>query len=50
MTKKEIKNNIEIAINYSEELKMLVNSLCEDIKDSSEDENDFDDFIKILNL
>lgn len=32
---KQTKENIEAAIVYSEELKMLVCSLCEDVKDSS---------------
>lgn len=35
MTKKQKEMNIELAVNYAEELKMLVSSLCEDIKDSS---------------
>lgn len=34
MTKKIEKMNIELAENYADELKMLVSSLCEDIKDS----------------
>ena len=34
MTKKLKKMNIELAENYADELKMLVSSLCEDIKDS----------------
>lgn len=34
MTKKLKEMNIELASNYADELKMLVYSLCEDIKDS----------------
>lgn len=34
MAKKMKKMNIELAENYADELKMLVSSLCEDIKDS----------------
>ena len=35
MTKKQKEESIKMAINYGEELKMLVSSLCEDIKDST---------------
>lgn len=35
MNKKLKKMNIELAINYSEELKMMISSLCEDIKNST---------------
>lgn len=35
MTKKENEMNIELAANYTEELKMMISSLCEDVKDSS---------------
>lgn len=34
MTKKQKEINIDLAISYAEELKMLASSLCEDIKDS----------------
>lgn len=34
MTKKERTLNIDLAVNYAEELKILVSSLCEDVKDS----------------
>lgn len=34
MTKRIEKMNIELAGNYADELKTLVSSLCEDIKDS----------------
>lgn len=34
MTKKQKQMNIGLAINYAEELKMIVSSLCEDIKNS----------------
>ena len=34
MTKKQREMNIEVAVEYAEELKMLVSSLCEDVRDS----------------
>ena len=34
MTKKQKEINIDLAISYAEELKMLASSLCEDVKDS----------------
>lgn len=34
MTKKQQETNIDLAVKYAEELKMLVLSLCEDVKDS----------------
>lgn len=35
MTKKQKEMNIELAVNYAEELKMMISSLCEDIKDAT---------------
>lgn len=34
MTKKQQSMNIGLAVEYAEELKMLVSSLCEDVQDS----------------
>ena len=35
MTKKEKKENIQLAVNYAEEIKMLSSSLVEDVSDST---------------
>lgn len=34
MTKKQTETNINLAVNFSEEIKMMASSLCEDVKDS----------------
>lgn len=35
MTKKERKMNIQLAVNYAEEIKMMASSLAEDVNDSA---------------
>lgn len=53
MTKRIEKMNIELAGNYADELKTLVSSLCEDIKDSesvTDAWNKIDRFTKMQSL
>lgn len=35
MTKKQNEMNIELAVNYAEEIKLMASSLCEDVKDAT---------------
>lgn len=51
MDKKILKDNINLALKYSEELQQLANSLCEDIKESTsmtEAWNKIDKFYKTV--